>query len=264
MRGRQGQWRLRSPKGASMLNILDRHSIGQLLRHESVDAWGVAANRPRLPLAPAELPVAISMLMRIDPPSRTACATGRPATTTRSTCASTSRSTTPPPRWPTRCAAHGQAGRRRAGHVQRQGRRRPCSPTRRPPPAPAWAGSARRRCSCRHEFGPAVRLATVFTDLELPTGEPLTEGRCGDCRACVDACPAGCGRDVLWRAGMARDELFDAARLPPPDDALRGRRGRDLRHLHRGLPAHAPQLAGRATTPPHTTAGGIAPFGTAC
>jgi epoxyqueuosine reductase QueG len=60
------------------------------------------------------------------------------------------------------------------------------------------------------QFGPAVRLATVFTDLDLPVGDAIAEGRCGDCRACVDACPAGCGRDVQWRAGMARDELFDA------------------------------------------------------
>ena len=55
-----------------------------------------------------------------------------------------------------------------------------------------------------------MRLATVFTDLELPAGEPVVESRCGACRDCVDACPAGCGRDVLWRPGMARELLFDA------------------------------------------------------
>ncbi len=59
-------------------------------------------------------------------------------------------------------------------------------------------------------FGSAVRLTTVFTDLELPVGDPITSSRCGNCRACVDACPAGCGRDVQWYAGMSRDELFDA------------------------------------------------------
>ena len=35
-----------------MLHVLDRHAIGQILRTKEVDAWGVAANDPRLPLAP--------------------------------------------------------------------------------------------------------------------------------------------------------------------------------------------------------------------
>ena len=59
------------------------------------------------------------------------------------------------------------------------------------------------------ELGPWVRLATVFTDADLAPGTPVTDGRCGACRACVDACPAGAGRDVTWHAGMPRDELFD-------------------------------------------------------
>ena len=58
-------------------------------------------------------------------------------------------------------------------------------------------------------LGPKVRLTTVFTDLDLPPGVPVDTGRCGRCRRCVDACPAGAGRDVQWRAGMARDLLYD-------------------------------------------------------
>ena len=61
------------------------------------------------------------------------------------------------------------------------------------------------------EFGSAVRLASVFTDLELPTGRPITASRCGRCVRCVEACPAGAGRDVRWEAGMPRDEVLDAA-----------------------------------------------------
>jgi hypothetical protein len=49
-----------------MLHVLDRHAIGQILRTKDVDAWGVAANDPRLPGAP-DYPLAISMLMRLDP-----------------------------------------------------------------------------------------------------------------------------------------------------------------------------------------------------
>ncbi len=61
------------------------------------------------------------------------------------------------------------------------------------------------------EFGSAVRLGTVFTDLSLPGGVPVTSGRCGSCRACVDACPVDAGRDVAWSAGLPRDVLYDCA-----------------------------------------------------
>ncbi len=58
-------------------------------------------------------------------------------------------------------------------------------------------------------LGPRVRLATVFTDLDLPPGTPITNGRCGHCRLCIDACPVGAGRDVQWKAGIERDRIYD-------------------------------------------------------
>jgi len=48
------------------------------------------------------------------------------------------------------------------------------------------------------EWGPRVRLVTVLTDCPLEPGEPL-ECRCGSCRACVEACPAGAVRDVSFK-----------------------------------------------------------------
>jgi epoxyqueuosine reductase QueG len=60
------------------------------------------------------------------------------------------------------------------------------------------------------DFGPRVRLVTVFTDFPLPTGQPIVEGRCGGCRLCVEACPVGAIRGREWRAGMAREKLIDA------------------------------------------------------
>jgi epoxyqueuosine reductase len=70
-----------------------------------------------------------------------------------------------------------------------------------------WIGKTAVFVSIR--FGAAVRLTSVFTDLPLTPGEPVVASRCGDCRLCVDACPQAAGNDVIWRAGMARDELYD-------------------------------------------------------
>lgn len=40
------------------------------------------------------------------------------------------------------------------------------------------------------KYGSKVRLVTVLTDLELPPDRPV-ESDCGDCVACIKACPAG-------------------------------------------------------------------------
>jgi len=43
--------------------------------------------------------------------------------------------------------------------------------------------------------GSALRLVTVLTDCPLLPDSPL-QGSCGDCRACLEACPAGaCGEE---------------------------------------------------------------------
>ncbi len=63
------------------------------------------------------------------------------------------------------------------------------------------------------KFGPRVRLATVLTDMPLaPLGIPVRESRCGSCRKCVDACPAGAANGTVWKAGMDRGEFYDAFR----------------------------------------------------
>ena len=58
-------------------------------------------------------------------------------------------------------------------------------------------------------LGPRVRLATVFTDLDLQPGTPITKGRCGRCRLCIDACPVNAGRNVQWKAGVERDGIYN-------------------------------------------------------
>ena len=192
-----------------MLNSLDRHKVGQLLQTKDVDAWGVAANQPPLPLAP-DYPRAISMLMRLDPLVVRGLRHG------------------PTPDYEHEYSRLNLALDEAAGtlvevlHAHGHTAERVVSTTSDhdvDPPFPhktaatsaglGWIGKTALFVS--PEFGPAVRLATVFTDLELPFGDPVRESRCGSCHACVDACPAGCGRDVLWEAGMPRDDLFDAS-----------------------------------------------------
>ncbi len=60
------------------------------------------------------------------------------------------------------------------------------------------------------QFGPRVRLATVFTDMPLDVGIPVTAGRCGHCRDCLLACPAGAIKGQEWQVGLPREELVDA------------------------------------------------------
>ena len=192
-----------------MLSILDRHAIGQLLRTKQIDAWGVALNTPRLPLAPAS-PIAISMLMRIDQlvvrglrhgPTEDYYEEYQRLNVALDDATGTLVDV---------LHAHGHAAQRVAatGDEHGNGHRPFPHKTAATSAGLGWIGKTALFVS--PQFGPAVRLATVFTDLDLPIGDAIAEGACGDCRACVDACPAGCGRDVQWRAGMARGELFDA------------------------------------------------------
>lgn len=60
------------------------------------------------------------------------------------------------------------------------------------------------------EVGPRVRWATILTNAPLsPTGKPMPQ-RCGDCRVCIDACPARAFTGRAFHAGEERDARFDA------------------------------------------------------
>jgi epoxyqueuosine reductase QueG len=51
-----------------------------------------------------------------------------------------------------------------------------------------WRG--RNNLVVNPDFGPAIRLASVLTDIPLNVDKPLDFG-CGDCYVCVEGCPAG-------------------------------------------------------------------------
>lgn len=63
------------------------------------------------------------------------------------------------------------------------------------------------------EYGPRFSLvgAVIQAD-ELECGTPITESRCGDCDACVHACPYGNIKGAQWSPGAPREERVDYVR----------------------------------------------------
>ncbi|MCX7725124.1 MAG: 4Fe-4S dicluster domain-containing protein [Thermodesulfovibrio sp.] len=58
-------------------------------------------------------------------------------------------------------------------------------------------------------YGPWVRLGTVFTDLEISYGTPIERNFCGKCNRCIDACPAKALKGNAWYPGRPRAEILD-------------------------------------------------------
>lgn len=56
--------------------------------------------------------------------------------------------------------------------------------------------------------GPRVRLGTVLTDAPLPEGKIMESG-CGNCQACVQACPPGAIKGVPFLPQVPLEERFD-------------------------------------------------------
>ncbi|NLO09484.1 MAG: epoxyqueuosine reductase [Clostridiales bacterium] len=60
------------------------------------------------------------------------------------------------------------------------------------------------------EYGSAIRLTSIVTDMKLDYGTPINKSICGSCNICVDACPGKALSGKLWDVETDRDELFDA------------------------------------------------------
>jgi len=61
------------------------------------------------------------------------------------------------------------------------------------------------------QAGPRARWASVLTDAPLAAGQPLAE-RCGECDACVEACPPRAFSGRNFRPDEPREIRFDVVR----------------------------------------------------
>ncbi len=61
------------------------------------------------------------------------------------------------------------------------------------------------------DMGPRVRWTTVLTDAPLTPAGDVMEPRCGECRRCVDACPAHCFTGAPFRPDEPRSVRYDAS-----------------------------------------------------
>jgi len=60
------------------------------------------------------------------------------------------------------------------------------------------------------KYGAAVRLGTVLTDAEFEVGEPENDSQCGECKKCVEACPAKAIIGQNWESGVTRKSIYNA------------------------------------------------------
>jgi epoxyqueuosine reductase len=61
------------------------------------------------------------------------------------------------------------------------------------------------------EFGPRLRLVSILLKTPLvPSSIPVDKSHCGNCRICVDICPAKAANGKLWNKTIDREEFFDA------------------------------------------------------
>jgi epoxyqueuosine reductase len=73
-----------------------------------------------------------------------------------------------------------------------------------------WIGKSTLLVTPR--FGPRIRLGTLLTDMPLVMDNPIIQSRCGDCKACMDACPIVAIKGKLWSQLTPRIELLDVTR----------------------------------------------------
>lgn len=59
------------------------------------------------------------------------------------------------------------------------------------------------------EYGSAIRISSVITDMPLIADIPINKSKCGECNKCATACPASAINGITWNVNSTRDELLD-------------------------------------------------------
>ena len=59
------------------------------------------------------------------------------------------------------------------------------------------------------EYGSAVVLGAILTDMPLEFSEPVTDSRCDECTNCQEACPVDAINPQKWNDRLNREDIID-------------------------------------------------------
>ena len=59
------------------------------------------------------------------------------------------------------------------------------------------------------EYGSAVALGAILTDMPLKYGTPITDSECDECTNCQEACPVGAINPQKWNDRLNREDIID-------------------------------------------------------
>ena len=59
------------------------------------------------------------------------------------------------------------------------------------------------------EYGSAVALSSILTDMPLEIGNPITDSFCDDCEECQKACPVDAINPTKWNSRLERSDIID-------------------------------------------------------
>lgn len=59
------------------------------------------------------------------------------------------------------------------------------------------------------EYGSAVALGAILTDMPLDFDQPITDSECDDCTNCQDACPVDAINPQKWNDRLNRSDIID-------------------------------------------------------